>query len=149
MALLLLGSFAGFMTGKDAGVDGPIQDIESKAASGNVAAQLELARRCDEEQKYEQAVAWLTRAAETGEPAAKTALAQHLVSHPPYNVFEGIRYALEAIYEGDSEAAHLLAVLAAEGLGLPQSWQGALDYLLVAAERGHVLSNAELAALSG
>ena len=149
MALLAVGSFAGFMTGKDAGVDGPIQDIESKAVSGNVAAQLELARRCDEEQKYEQAVAWLTRAAETGEPAAKTALAQHLVSHPPYNVFEGIRYALEAIYEGDSEAVHLLAVLAAEGLGLPQSWQGALDYLLLAAERGHVLSKAELAALAG
>jgi hypothetical protein len=126
-----------------------IEEIESKAAAGDAAAQIALAQQCDEDGKNEEAVAWLRRAVATGNRAAKTALAQHLVSRAPYNVFEGIRWALEAIHDGDAEAAHLLAVVAAEGLGMPQSWHGALDYLVKAAESGHALAQGELAALAG
>jgi TPR repeat protein len=126
-----------------------IEEIESKAAAGDAAAQIAFARQCDEDGKNEEAVVWLRRAVASGHRAAKTALAEHLVSRAPYNVFEGIRWALEAIHDGDAEAAHLLAVVTAEGLGIPQSWQGALDYLVKAAENGHALAQGELAALAG
>ncbi|MSP94244.1 MAG: hypothetical protein EXR00_03160 [Alphaproteobacteria bacterium] len=130
-------------------VDDLFEDMEERASAGDVAAQLELARICDEDGKNEQALVWRRRAAESGEATAKNALARHLVSQPRYDVFEGIRWALEAIHGGEAEAAHLLAVVVAEGLGIPKSWNGALDYLQYAAERGHALTKGELAALAG
>ena len=45
--------------------------------------------------------------------------------------------------------AHVMAMRAAEGAGLPQSWDDALDHLRHAAEAGLVLARAELAALAG
>lgn len=45
--------------------------------------------------------------------------------------------------------AHVMAMRAAEGAGVPQSWDDALDHLQRAAEDGLVLARAELAALAG
>lgn len=50
---------------------------------------------------------------------------------------------------GDAEAAHLLAVLAAMGLGLPQDWRAALERLSQAAALGHPTAGRQLALLSG
>lgn len=45
--------------------------------------------------------------------------------------------------------AHVLAMRAAEGAGVPQNWDDALDHLQRAAEHGLVLAQAEMAALAG
>ncbi|HEY4264466.1 MAG TPA: 2OG-Fe(II) oxygenase [Micropepsaceae bacterium] len=49
----------------------------------------------------------------------------------------------------DAEAAHVLAMYAAEGRDAAPDWEGALDHLQQAAELGHGLAQAELAALCG
>src|SRR5690348_14365548 len=48
-----------------------------------------------------------------------------------------------------AEAAHLLAIKTAEGAGIPQSWDAALEHLRRAAELGSELAQAEFAALAG
>ena len=50
---------------------------------------------------------------------------------------------------GDGDAAHLLAVLAAMGLGRPQAWSVALERLGQAAGLGHATAGRQLALLSG
>lgn len=59
---------------------------------------------------------------------------------------------LESLEKTPAEAApgwiaHVMAMRAAEGAGLPQSWDDALDHLERAAEQGLTLAQAELAAL--
>jgi prolyl 4-hydroxylase len=47
-----------------------------------------------------------------------------------------------------ADTAHLMAIRAAEGAGLPQDWTAALDHLERSAQLGSRLAQAELAALS-
>ena len=47
------------------------------------------------------------------------------------------------------KTAHIMAMRAAEGAGVPQSWEAALDHLQLSAEQGFTLARAELAALAG
>jgi prolyl 4-hydroxylase len=49
----------------------------------------------------------------------------------------------------EADAAHDMAVKAAEGVGVAQDWTAALDHLVRAAELGSRLAQAELAGLSG
>src|SRR5580700_3520922 len=49
----------------------------------------------------------------------------------------------------DADAAHDMAIDAAEGIDVPQNWAAALDHLRRAAELGSFLAQAELAGLSG
>ena len=51
--------------------------------------------------------------------------------------------------EAKAQAAHRMAISAAEGTGVPQDWNAALDLLQRAAELGLALAQAELAALAG
>lgn len=55
----------------------------------------------------------------------------------------------QAAGAGDADAAHLLAVLTAMGLGLPQDWRAALERLTQAAELGHPTAGQQLALMSG
>ena len=48
-----------------------------------------------------------------------------------------------------AETAHLMAIKTAEGAGIPQSWDSALEHLRRAAELGSELAQAEFAALAG
>jgi prolyl 4-hydroxylase len=48
-----------------------------------------------------------------------------------------------------AETAHLMALRAGEGLGVPQDWQAALDLLRRSAELGFPLAQSSLAALAG
>ena len=110
---------------------------------------LKRAQRLDAEGKSEDARLLLRRAAEAGDTRAMTALAQRLVGNAPFDIAEGLRLARAAACEGDAEAFHLLAVLAAEGLGVTQDWDAALDALAHAAGLGHGLAQGELALLAG
>jgi len=122
-------------------------DIEERAIAGNVEAQLLLARECDARGNGTKAVEWLRRAAATGDLAARAELGRHLLSDPPYNQREGAKLTMEAAAEGSPEATHLLAVLAASGIGVAQSWRDALARLQRAAELGLKRAQAELAML--
>jgi hypothetical protein len=91
----------------------------------------------------------LRQAAETGELGAKTALGLRLLSRTPAEAAHGVTLLQAAAGAGSGEAAHLLAILAASGLRIPQSWRAALDYLQRAAECGHLFAQQELALLAG
>jgi prolyl 4-hydroxylase len=91
----------------------------------------------------------LRAAALEGTTQAKLALAKRLLSQEPFDVFEGCKWARAAAEDGDGEAEHLLAVATAEGLGVRQDWQAALDHLQRSAELGYAPARAELAALAG
>ena len=49
----------------------------------------------------------------------------------------------------EADAAHIMALKAAEGAGVPQDWMAALDHLQRSAQLGSRLAQAELAGLSG
>lgn len=91
----------------------------------------------------------LRRAAVQGAADAKLALGKQLLSQEPYDVFDGYKWARAAAEDGNGEAEHLLAVATAEGLGVQQDWQTALDHLQRSAELGYAPARAELAALAG
>jgi prolyl 4-hydroxylase len=123
--------------------------VERRADAGDVPAQLQLANALLELGQIDSARSWLRRAAQTGASEIKLVLAEHLLAVPPYEVTEALSLTREAATAGSAEAFHRLAVFAAEGVSEPQSWSGALDLLTQAAERGHQVANAELAALCG
>ena len=107
------------------------------------AAKLEAAGRTDE------ATATLRRAAATANPLALAALGKHLLVHRPDCGHEALTAATAAAKGGNGEAAHLLAVFIAAGVGFPQNWQTALDGLQHSAELGWEASQRELALLAG
>ena len=124
-------------------------DIESKALAGDLSAQLRMARTLLEAGDLEPGRTWLRRAAEAGPADIKLALAENLLTYVPYDVPEAVRLTQVAAQNGSAEAAHRLAVLAAEGVGVPQNWSEALLHLRSAAVLGHRMAQAELAGLSG
>ena len=107
------------------------------------AAKLEAAGRIDD------ATAAVRRAAATGQASALAALAKHLLVHRPDCGREALTAATAAAKAGHGEAAHLLAVFIAAGVGFPQNWQTALDGLQHSAELGWEASQRELALLAG
>ena len=88
--------------------------------------------------------------AETGEPAAMTALAKRLLvgQDAPFAPKEAVDLLTAAIGLGDGEAASISANLAAAGAWRPQSWPAAFDLLTLAAERGARLAQGQLQLLS-
>ena len=87
--------------------------------------------------------------ASRGDSNAQIALARRLLTLPPYNTKEVIKWVQAAAQGGSGEASHLLAVLTGEGFGIRQSFEGSLDHLRLAAERGYPPAQAELAAVAG
>lgn len=82
--------------------------------------------------------------------AAKAARGRDLVLlATPGDMKEGIEWTAAAAAEGSGEAARLLAILAASGVGMPHDLGVALRHLQQAAEHGCRPAQAELAALVG
>lgn len=101
------------------------------------------------EGKVAEATDYLRRAASTGDGNALAALAKHLLLHRPDLAREGIGAAGAAAKAGNGEAAHLLAVFIAAGVGFKADWQVALNALLRSAELGWAPAQRELQLLSG
>jgi hypothetical protein len=129
--------------------DSSITDLESQASAGDLSAQILMARTLLDAGQTEAGRNWLRRAAESGPTDIKLALGEQLIANPPYEVAEALHWTHAAAEEGSAEAAHRLAVFAAEGVGEPQSWSDALVHLKQAAALGHRIAQAELAGLSG
>ena len=126
-----------------------IEDIQGKALAGNVAAQLELARRLYRNEENGKAFEWLRRAAATGHLEAKAMLGRRLLIDPLLDFEEGIRLTTEVAQAGNGEAVHLLAILGASGrIGAP-NWPRVLQFLQRSAELGFPLARFQLALLAG
>jgi prolyl 4-hydroxylase len=101
------------------------------------------------EGRIAEATDFLRRAAATGDGDALAALAKHLLLHRPDLGREGMGAASAAVKAGNGEAAHLLAVFIAAGVGFKADWQVALNALLHSAEHGWTPAQRELQLLSG
>lgn len=84
-----------------------------------------------------------------GDSAAKAALAECLLTQPPYDLVEGVSWALSGARDGNGDAAHLAALLTAWGLGVTQDWRAAIDFLTIAAKAGRADDSRVLAGLAG
>ncbi|MGE5523524.1 MAG: 2OG-Fe(II) oxygenase [Rhodospirillaceae bacterium] len=84
----------------------------------------------------------LVRKTYAGNPAAITALGARLVvgREAPYSPVDGHALLAEAARQGDAEAWSYLAVLAAAGVGRPQSWDDAYEAIGRAAALNHAPS---------
>lgn len=126
------------------------EDIHRQATAGDGEAQFVLARLFDREGRHDVAVSWLDRAASSGHIGAMTWLGTRLLvgRAAPFQPADGAALLGRAAEAGGAEAAARVAVLAGLGLGRPQSWENALDWLQTAAERGDVLARGQLALLT-
>jgi TPR repeat protein len=109
-----------------------------RAASSTAAAEIEAAERHDAAGRHDDAINCLARATQLGDVEAKTRLAKRLIvgDRAPLLCREGAGFMREAATQGGAEAAALLAVLAAAGLGGGHDWKSALALARLAAERG-------------
>lgn len=112
-------------------------------------SQLDLARKLESDGKIPEATDMFRRAGATGDGEALAALAKHLLIHRTDLAREGLSAASAAVKAGSGEAAHLLAVFIAAGVGFKADWQVALNALLHSAELGWMPAQQELALLAG
>src|SRR5205809_8078412 len=101
-----------------------------------VTTQLEHAYQLEVGGRIAEATDMFRRCAETGYGEALAALAKHLLIHRTDLAREGLSAANAAVRAGSGEAAHLLAVFIAAGVGFKPDWQVALNGLLHSAELG-------------
>ena len=101
-------------------------------------ADIDDAERHDAAGRHDEAINCLARATQHGDIEAKTRLAKRLIvgDRAPLLWREGAGLLHEAVTQGGAEAAALLAVLAAAGLGSRHDWNAALDLARLAADRG-------------
>lgn len=114
------------------------------------AREIELADQHDAAGRHDEAVNCLALAAQRGDVEAKTRLARRMIvgDRAPLLLREGAGLMREAAMEGGAEAAALLAVLAAAGLGGRHDWKRALELARLAASRGWKPAADQLAVLA-
>jgi len=78
----------------------------------------------------------LKRAASAGDSAAQYALGRRLLTLPPFDLSEGLKWAQRAANQGSAEASRFLAVLTAAGIGAKHNLDSALDHMQRAVEGG-------------
>jgi prolyl 4-hydroxylase len=130
-------------------MDAATADLEKRAKSGDVTAQLALGRHYESEGDTRSARNWLAHAAKAGDPEAARALAINLMTREPIAGDVAIHILGDAAQRGDAEAMHLCGMIAAQDEGLPRHFEIALDHIRDAAARGHALARAELRLLAG
>ena len=88
--------------------------------------------------RHDDAINMLARATKRGDIEAMTRLGKRLLvgDRAPHLAAEGARFLFDAARLGGGEAACLMAVLVGTGAFFKQDWNGALNLLLTAAERG-------------
>lgn len=116
---------------------------------GNSHAELTLAAQHDAAGRYDEAINALARGTGAGDLTCKTQLGKRLLAgdRAPALPPEGARFLQEAALQGEPEAAARIAALTALGLYCKQSWQEALRWLTVAAERHWQPAQEQLIAL--
>ena len=111
-------------------------DVQTRADNGDTAAQLELARGYEREDKADLARGWYARAAQGGDAGALRCLAASLLTQPPMAPRDGVEMMREAAQRGDGDAALICAVIAAQDTALQDRWDVAWQYQQMAAANG-------------
>jgi prolyl 4-hydroxylase len=122
--------------------------LRQRADAGDAAAQIALGQGYEADGNHEMARGWFGRAAKGGNAEGLRRLAVSLFTRPPLAVPDGIGMIRQAAAMGDSEAAHLCAMLATQDQNLPSNLAVARDYLLRAADLGHAAAHAQIALLT-
>jgi prolyl 4-hydroxylase len=126
-----------------------VSELESRARSGDLSAQLALARHFESVSQTAAARHWFARAASSGSAEAARSLGINLLTQEPVMGEKGVLAIGDAARRGDAEATYLCAKLAMQDIHLPHRFDIALDHLCQAAERGHALAQTELKLLAG
>ena len=126
-------------------------ELEARALAGDARAQVELARRLDQQGRHGEAIDWLARAGRVDDVEALTLLGLRLLTgqDAPCLPADGVRLLSSAGALGGADAAGHLAVLMGGGIYVRQNWKGALDCLQHAAEHGSASAQAQLRILAG
>src|SRR5215831_975328 len=122
--------------------------LERRAAAGDSAAQIALARQYEQDERHDMARGWFARAAQGGDLAGLRLLGISLLVREPMNVMEGANIVRAAAERGDAEAAHLCAVLAGQDTQLSGNWAIATGFLDRSARSGFALAREEQRLLS-
>lgn len=80
---------------------------------------------------------WYTVAAEAGHPHAQISLAEHYLKVAPKDPAQAVTYIRYAAMQGSADAAFLMSICFAQGIGVPAHQGIALGWLTNAAELGH------------
>ncbi|MBV9542061.1 MAG: 2OG-Fe(II) oxygenase [Alphaproteobacteria bacterium] len=123
-------------------------NLEARAVAGDTAAQLALGNQAESAGDTRTARGWFAQAAKAGRLDGLRRLAVNLLENPPFEIAHGLNMLRAAADQGDAEAAHLFAIVAADDPTLRNRWTVALDYLLRAADGGHALAQEQLLLLS-
>lgn len=109
-----------------------------------------LAARHDAAGRHDEAINELARGTQAGDVEAMTELGKRLVSgdRAPLLPQDGVRFLADAMQAGSAEAALRLAVMAALGAHIEQSWPRALALLVRAAEQGSESARGQLFVLA-
>lgn len=124
----------------------PLEEIIARAKSGDGRAQYVLAAALSRAGKRDEAESWLQAAAKSGEPDALYTFATRELQSIK-GAAKAAMLLSRAADGGSAVAARLLAVLRAEGYGVPEDWKGAVAAVLALAAKGDPASLREIAAL--
>lgn len=127
-----------------------MEALRARADAGEAEAMRQLFTRLDETDKNEEAFVWLSRLAQSGDLASRVRLGERMVVgfKAPQKPDEGARAIALAGEAGSPEGLHGHAILAATGVGRPQSWRDAFALIEAAARAGHALAAPQLALLA-
>lgn len=125
-------------------------ELPATAPRAHSSSKVAEAAQCDARGDHEQAVNLLAQGARQGDVDAMTHLAQRLLVgyQAPFLPQEGADLIVRAANLGGAAAAAQLAVLAAIGMHLEQSWETALAAIVFSAERGWPRAQGQLRVLS-
>jgi prolyl 4-hydroxylase len=127
-----------------------LQKLEAQAREGDLRAQVSLGLALEIAGRERDGMNWLALAARSGDVEAMGLVGARLAAgrFGAELAPRGIGLLENASYGGNAEAARRLAVFQAAGVHVPQSWGGALDLLLRAAELGSQEALTELIILA-
>lgn len=120
-------------------------ELERRGRAGDISSLLALGMRFGARQDVPRERACFGQAAKLGSPAGLRMLAKSLLSQEPINAADGVAMMRAAAGQGDAEAVHLCAVLAAQDENLPERWAVATEIGAQAAAQGYPLAADESA----
>jgi prolyl 4-hydroxylase len=115
-------------------------ELERRGRAGDIASLLALGIRFGAREDINRERACFGQAAKLGSAAGVRMLAKSLLSRQPIHAADGIAMMRHAAGQGDAEAIHLCAVLAAQDENLPERWAAATELSAQAAAQGYPLA---------
>ena len=120
--------------------------LRARAGDGDREAMLALFNALDAANRNEESFSWLVRLARAGHLPSSLMLGERMVIgfKAPQRPVDGAQWIAAAGQAGLPQALHGHAILAALGIGRPQSWSDAWSLLQAAARAGHAMAASQL-----